>query len=112
MKTIKVKIVKLNKALIKLNNKIDNIKDYSYELLKLTRTKSTLKRIKNSLIASNLIKVNINFNQLVIADIKATKKGNIKAKENIKAVFELIRVKNLTKRELLRNDNILLIDCL
>lgn len=112
MITIKVKIVKLNKALIKLNNKIDNIKDYSYELLKLTRTKSKLKRIKDNIIASNLIKVNINYNQLVISDIKATKKGNIKAKQNIKTMFELIRIKELTKRELLRNDNILLIGCL
>lgn len=112
MKKLNVNISKLEKALIKLNNKIDNIKDYSYELLKLTRTKSKLKRIKDNIIANEMIKVNINYNQLVISDIKATKKGNIKAKQNINTMFELIRVKNLTKRELLRNDNILLIDCL
>lgn len=112
MKTIKVRIVKLEKALIKLNNKIDNIQDYSYTLLKLTKVKSTLKRIKDNITVNEMIKVNINFNQLVIADIKATKKGNLKAKQNIKTMFELIRVKNLTKGELLRNDNILLIDCL
>lgn len=112
LKALNVNITKLEKALIKLNNKIDNIKDYSYELLKLTRTKSKLKRIKDNLIANEMIQVKINFNQLVISDIKATKKGNLKAKENIKTMFELIRVKELTKSELLRNDNILLIDCL
>lgn len=112
MKTLNVNIIKLDKAITKLNNKIDNIKDYSYELLKLTKVKSTLKRIKDNILANEMIKVKINFNQLVISDIKATKKSNIKAKANIALMFELIRVKELTKRELLRNDNILLVQCL
>lgn len=111
LKEIEINNQKLTNAIHKLENKKDCL-EYGYSLLKATETLSRLRRIKKFIlvqIVTQTINLNkINYNGLVIAEIKALSKQNKKALENIRNIFSMFTAYNLYKRELLRNDNILI----
>lgn len=107
IREIKINKVKLNKALDKLEIKIDKSNN-SFNYIKLVEKQSKLRRIN---IVTNKILFNIaklNLNGLEIALKKALIKGLNETKlSNIKMYFQLANDLNIDKKELLRNDSIL-----
>lgn len=73
LKEIKLNNKKLQKAIQKVNNKIEKTANFSYELLKYTEIKSKLKEINrlHLVLLNNKTAVKINLNGLIIAKKKA-----------------------------------------
>lgn len=73
LKEVKLNNKKLQKAIQKLNNKIEKTVNFSYDLLRYTEIKSKLKEINklHLILLNNKTAVKINLNGLIIAKKKA-----------------------------------------
>lgn len=107
IKKVTINKAKLNKALDKLELKIDKSNN-SFDYIRLVEKQSKLRRVNTvtNKILFNIAKLNLN--GLEIALKKALIKGLNETKlSNIKMYFQLANDLNIDKKELLRNDSIL-----
>lgn len=109
-KQVRIRTQQLQKAIHKLNNKINLTPDFSYNLLRLTLIKSKLKEINklHLVLLNNKTAVKINLNGLIIAKRKAKIK-NVKSSimDNINFYLNLCEDIQLYKNITIQKYNIL-----
>lgn len=111
MKKVQLNTLKLNKAIIKLNNKINLSSDYSFELLRYTEKRSKIAELYTAtrILENNKILSKINLNQLIISKKKALKKGLNELKiNNINFYILLVEDIQAYKARIVQKYNIVL----